>query len=522
MTSAAPRYLAAASSDPGLVRENNEDRVYCDEARGFFLVVDGIGGHQAGEQAADIAVERIRARLERATDSIEQRVREAIALANNAIYKAALGRPDWHGMACVLTVAVIHNGQATVGHVGDSRLYKVRRGHIEKITHDHSPVGEREDRGEVSEAEAMRDPRRNEVFRDVGSEEHTPDDEDFIEIRTIPFETHSALLLCTDGLSDVLASGEILRIIEEHAADPRAAVDALIEAANRNSKDNVSAILIEGAGFASSVAGASATASAEGGRRWPVREFLLMLGGALLGLIPFAIHQWRHAPPPRSPQVLQVGGQGSPTISIALEQARPGDTVEIAPGEYPEQVLLREGVTLIALKPREAVIRPPIPAPDAIGMIADSIRGARVIGVKVTGAGVAVRSSDVSLERIEVTGAGGAGVEYSGPSRGLLQASYVHHNAGPGVVIQDPAAPALENNVIIQNGKGARPLPGAEIRSLAHPILLGNTIADNGAEPVWQVGPAAPSLLERNFFSIDPKTPVKRKVRVLAPSEAGR
>jgi len=99
-------------------------------------------------------------------------------------------------MACVLTVAVLDNGTAVVGHVGDSRLYHLRRGEIRKITHDHSPVGEREDKGEIGETEAMRHPRRNEVFRDVGSEEHEPDDANFIEIQRIPFDAESALLLC--------------------------------------------------------------------------------------------------------------------------------------------------------------------------------------------------------------------------------------------------------------------------------------------------------------------------------------
>ena len=103
-------------------------------------------------------------------------------MANNEILRAARANPEWEGMACVLTLAVLENGSAVVGHVGDSRLYQIRRGEIRKITHDHSPVGEREDSGEIAEAEAMRHPRRNEVFRDVGSEEHAPDDPDFIEI----------------------------------------------------------------------------------------------------------------------------------------------------------------------------------------------------------------------------------------------------------------------------------------------------------------------------------------------------
>jgi serine/threonine protein phosphatase PrpC len=153
-------------------------------------------------------------------------------------------------MACVLTLAVLENGTAVVGHVGDSRLYQVRRGEIRKVTHDHSPVGEREDSRELSEADAMRHPRRNEVFRDVGSEEHTPDDADFIEIAGVPFDAESALLLCSDGLSDQVPSAEIRASVERHAGNPQAAVNELIAAANRaGGKDNVTVLVVEGEQF---------------------------------------------------------------------------------------------------------------------------------------------------------------------------------------------------------------------------------------------------------------------------------
>ena len=126
---------------PGRVRRNNEDAFHIDADRGIFLVVDGIGGQAAGEKAAAIAVERLRARLERQTGATEQRIREAIAIANNEIFKAARANPEWEGMACVLTVAVLENGAelengtAVVGHVGDSRLYHLRRGELRKVTH---------------------------------------------------------------------------------------------------------------------------------------------------------------------------------------------------------------------------------------------------------------------------------------------------------------------------------------------------------------------------------------------------
>src|SRR5450755_3512869 len=222
----------AGSSDPGRVRSNNEDAFHIDAERGLFLVVDGIGGQAAGEKAAEIAVQRVRARLERQTGTIEQRVREAITMANNEILREARANPEFAGMACVLTLAVLENGGATVGHVGDSRLYLLRRGEIQKITHDHSPVGEREDNRELSELDAMSHPRRNEVFRDVGSEEHTPNDADFIEVKSFPFESDSAILLCSDGLSDQVPSAQIRAAIERHAGNPEAAVSELIEAAN--------------------------------------------------------------------------------------------------------------------------------------------------------------------------------------------------------------------------------------------------------------------------------------------------
>jgi PPM family protein phosphatase len=218
----------AGDTHPGLVRSNNEDRFYCDADRGIFLVIDGIGGHAAGEKAADVALSMVRSRLERETGSAGERIREAITVANNEIFRLARTNAEWNGMACVLTVTVVEDGSAVIGHVGDSRLYKIRGGRIQKITHDHSPVGEREDSSDLSEAEAMRHPRRNEVYRDAGTEEHTPDDPEFIELIRVPFEDDSALLVCSDGLSDQVTSAELLRTVERAAGNPEVAVHDLI------------------------------------------------------------------------------------------------------------------------------------------------------------------------------------------------------------------------------------------------------------------------------------------------------
>ena len=193
----------------------------CDPERGIYAVVDGVGGESGGEIAAQTAVEILQARLSRRTTDAARLIREAIALANKQIYEKAQANPALAGMACVLTVAVVDGDQATIGHVGDSRLYLLQAGEIRKITRDHSPVGAREDAGEISEAEAMSHPRRNEIFRDVGSAPHEPDEEGFIDVTQIRFEPDAALLICSDGLSDLVTSAEILATVEANAADPR-------------------------------------------------------------------------------------------------------------------------------------------------------------------------------------------------------------------------------------------------------------------------------------------------------------
>src|SRR5579884_1381959 len=431
MTPAVPRYLSAASTDQGRVRDNNEDRVHADDARGIYAVVDGMGGHEAGERAAEIALERIRARLERQTGTAEQRIREAIALANNAVFESAAANPAWKGMACVLTVALIEDGRVTVGHVGDSRLYRVRRGSIEKVTHDHSPVGEREDRGELSEAEAMEHPRRNEVYRDVGSEEHTPDDEEFIELLQFPFEPDGALLLCSDGLSDALTSREILAIIERNAGDRFTTVRELLAESTQVGQDNISAILVEGERFAASfgkraarpaVAAVADGRAAETTSRIAARSeplvmkphspgWLWLAGGVVLGAAAmFAVQVFllaKPAVPP--PQTIAVAAGES--ITAALAKTRSGDTVQVERGDYRENVTLRDGVDLIAAAPHFVVIEGTITA--------GNVHHARVEGFVIRGA-VRLVDSDVTLMRDTISKSQTAGVQLSGTSRGVV------------------------------------------------------------------------------------------------------
>ncbi|HEX5759573.1 MAG TPA: protein phosphatase 2C domain-containing protein, partial [Thermoanaerobaculia bacterium] len=343
---ARPPWTAAALSDPGRDRGNNEDRVLCDPERGIFAVIDGVGGESAGEVAAETALEVLKGRLARRTTDPGRRVREAIALANRQILEKAQAEPRLRGMACVLTVALVEDGRATVGHVGDSRLYRLHRGELKKLTSDHSPVGAREERGELTEAEAMSHPRRNEIFRDVGSTPHEPDDPEFVEVLEAPFERDAALLLCSDGLSDMVPAAEIQAIVEQHAGDPAAAARALVAAANAaGGRDNVSVVLVEGEGFGAPRQGAARGKERRGGaqavagpleklrRAFAGRSLPWVWGvaGLLLGLaLAWAIGQ-RFAGGWWSPGagVLRVGlGEGEyRTIAAALADARPGATV---------------------------------------------------------------------------------------------------------------------------------------------------------------------------------------------------
>lgn len=244
------KFRAGVASDAGLLRMRNEDRYWVDEDRGVFLVVDGVGGRAAGEKAAEIAVEEIREHLQVSVGEAGERVRGAITRANNAIQSLSQERPEWRGMACVLTLALVEDDRITIGHVGDSRLYLLWNGTIRKLTSDHSPVGELEDRAEISEEEAMDNPRRNEVFRDVGSVPHAPDDADFIETRQCLFRPEAAILLCSDGLTDLVTAAEISSIVERYDGDPARVASQLVDAANdAGGRDNVTVIFVAGEEF---------------------------------------------------------------------------------------------------------------------------------------------------------------------------------------------------------------------------------------------------------------------------------
>jgi serine/threonine protein phosphatase PrpC len=493
---------AAGTTDAGLQREVNEDRFHVDAARGFFTVIDGIGGQAAGGKAADVALEMLRNRLERETGPTDERVREAITIANNEIYRLSSTRPEWNNMACVLTVAVVDDGHAIVGHVGDTRLYKIRNGGIEKITRDHSPVGEREDAQEISESDAMRHPRRNEIYRDVGSEPHQSDDPEFVDVQLVPFESDAALLLCSDGLTDLVPSAGITEIIQQFAGDPQAVARELVAAANEaGGKDNVTVVYVEGEEFAPerTTAGTESMAAQS-----PVQEeevtrptrahrsergvlILLILLLGVLGLVIGMPRSWlplsAPAPAAVTPQLVESGVvRPGESITAAVERARPGSQVIVEPGEYREQLRLKDNVRVVSRVPRGATIRLPASASEAEpAVFADTVATAALVGFRIVGdaatplgVGLFVRDSGISIVDVEITGATRVAIDISGRSIAGLIGSDIHDNPGAALAIRAGATPRISQNTFARNSMSERALMPLIIERGAAPTFLKN------------------------------------------------
>jgi serine/threonine protein phosphatase PrpC len=546
---------AAGRSDTGLQREVNEDRFHIDLPRGLFIVIDGVGGHAAGGKAADVALQRLRERLERETGPVTNRIREAIAIANNEICRLASTRPEWDGMACVLTVAVLENGQVTIGHVGDTRLYKLRAGVLEKVTRDHSPVGEREDAGELAEGDAMRHPRRNEVYRDVGSDPHDPADADFVDIQEIAFESDAALLLCSDGLTDLVDAATVSAIVSRCAGSPDTVATALIDAANAaGGKDNVTVVYAEGEDFApqpmataeglavpwrrpDGVHGSDGNDQQSGeerqsGGRWGalVRSvtlgLLLIVAGVALDRVvdwPRVLRTIDWLPGVR-PAVLAPAVTGlqvvdaSSSIAAALARATAGSQIVVEPGEYREQLFLKDGVRVVSRVPGAASLRLPANGAEGAAVVASNLASAEFAGFRIVGdaktplgTGIFIDNSALLVSDVEVTGATRAGVEFAGGGTRAptLLASDIHDNPGAALVIRRAAAPRVVHNTFRRNGLSEHVAGALSIDAGAAPLFRGNVFVGFTADAFAALEQSTRLPLSAENWFIAPADPVR-------------
>lgn len=239
-------------SDMGRVRTNNEDafvaQTLWDDDTILAAAIDGVGGYEGGEVAADIARKTIPEFLQVSPNGERlELLKQAVTAANNAIYEARQEEGGFPYMSCVLTAAIIDvaQRQISMAHVGDSRLYSFREGELKKLSHDHSLVGYREEIGDLTEEQAMHHPQRNLINRDVGSENHKVNDDDFIEADVFPLLPNTTLLFCSDGLTDLVTSAKIREILGQDTT-LNEKTDALIAAANaEGGKDNITVVLVE-------------------------------------------------------------------------------------------------------------------------------------------------------------------------------------------------------------------------------------------------------------------------------------
>jgi protein phosphatase len=236
-----------AAVDTGRARTNNEDAVALDADVGLAVLADGMGGYNAGEVASSMATGFIRNELgrwlrEASSQASDAEVRRAMDIcvdnANRAIFNAANANPQYAGMGTTLVLAVFRGERLLLGHVGDSRAYRLRAGRLQQITRDHSLLQEQIDAGLITPEQAAFSANKNLVTRAVGVED------------TVLLETHQhealagdVLLLCSDGLSDMVDDAIISQLLLAHDALPDAA-QALVDAANEaGGKDNISVVL---------------------------------------------------------------------------------------------------------------------------------------------------------------------------------------------------------------------------------------------------------------------------------------
>ena len=235
--------LVVSKTHAGLVRKNNEDSLLVKEPY-IFAVADGMGGHASGEIASRQALKAFSAATHSLRKASSERIRntllEALRKANEHVLKMATGNEEYSGMGTTLTALYLPgNGTAYFCHVGDSRLYIYRNGLLQKRTHDHTYVEELKDKGRITEKEAAIHPDRHMLIQAIGVEEKiNPQCEIFSVTKD------DRLLLCTDGLTDMVNDDELLEILAEPKIDICA--DNLLEKAlNNGGRDNVSFIIID-------------------------------------------------------------------------------------------------------------------------------------------------------------------------------------------------------------------------------------------------------------------------------------
>jgi protein phosphatase len=260
-----PALDMVAVSDRGMVRAGNEDSVAVNAGIGLAVLADGMGGHNAGEVASGMAVDLVVAdALDKIDPAAPLSAQDAqalvaghVAVANARVHAAGAAARERAGMGTTIVVALWHDTSLTLGHVGDSRCYRLRGYHLTQLTRDHTLVQEGVDRGALTLDQARLAASRNILTRALGTEPEVA-----VDLDTLATRAEDVYLLCSDGLTEMLDDSEIAAVIVAFGATLRVAADELVRRANANGGvDNVSVILVRQAASRTAAAGLAAATS---------------------------------------------------------------------------------------------------------------------------------------------------------------------------------------------------------------------------------------------------------------------
>ena len=239
--------MVFAKTDIGKAREINQDYYYISpekEEPKLYILADGMGGYKGGEVASSLATDTVKRYIQdnfcktpREKEAILKLINDAIQYANMVVYEKSKEVKELEGMGTTLEVCLIYNSKAYIGHVGDSRIYRIRKGVIRKLTKDHSYVQQLVEDGKITREEANVHPKKNMLTKALGCTAYVEPD-----IRVRNFELGDIFVICSDGLTNMVSEEKIFDIV---TLGPQKAVDKLIEEANQaGGYDNITVVII--------------------------------------------------------------------------------------------------------------------------------------------------------------------------------------------------------------------------------------------------------------------------------------
>lgn len=240
--------IVGGLSDIGLVRENNQDSCYVSEDSSFplFIVADGMGGHNAGEVASNMAVSTIKNIFLLNKEKLDTEkgiictIKESIEKANHKIYAKSLETTKYSGMGTTVTLAYIFKDVIYIGHVGDSRAYYITEKSIKQITEDHSLVNELIKNGSITIDQGKTHPQRNVITRAIGTSNDVQ-----VDIHTLEYKNNDKLLICSDGLTNMTDEDKILKIVNEDEGIMVKCQKLVLDAKRNGGLDNITIIIIK-------------------------------------------------------------------------------------------------------------------------------------------------------------------------------------------------------------------------------------------------------------------------------------